>query len=1129
MNQYLSQLIPNKKLEGTWIGNYISNIRLVSLALLLVIIAGVVSFLQVPRRLNPEVDIALVIVNTVLPGASPNDVERLVTIPIEDSLDDVENVTDIRSTSEENVSSVVIEFENGVNPDEARDDVQKAIDTVNDLPDDATDPNVFKLDFENEPVWSFGIIGNLDPASLNEVTNTLVDKLESDKAIDSASATGLAKREVQIVIKPETLQEYELNPRSLQQAVSTSLSAFPAGTITSNQNSVSLSIDPSVDSVEDLRNLKVTIDGETIPLSSIATVIETSVVSDEATYITKGVASRGDEEAVNSPSVAISIFKSSSANIDEAVVKAEEIVNEYKAETNNAFEIITILNNAEEINSQFDELLNNFLATIVLVFLTLFSFLGIRQALIASFSIPLTFLISFTVMNISGISLNFLSMFSLLLALGLVVDDAIVIIAAMTDYYKTGKFSTKETAFLVWQDFITPIWTTTITTVWAFVPLLLATGLIGSFIKSIPVVVSATLLASTSVAVLVTLPLMKFLLKPELARRVVILFKIIAIAAVIAAIYFALPGNFRPIFKVMAILFAMLLLGFTFAYRKILADKIGTIFHNNVSDKAITRAKGFRTWLRKSSQTGIINTQVIKARYHLVLDKILSSKKNRRLSLWFVVIFAIFSYTLLPLGLVVNEFFPPGESDIVYVNVQLPVGTKSEITERVMLDVLDRVVDTPETNYITSSVGRADPLNDANSPGPNTALLTLSLLGEDERTQSSIDIAQGVRDKFVDYTDAKISVVEISGGPPVGSDIEIRLLGDNLDTLEAKANETITFLEENEATTNVQKSILPGVSKISFVPNLDALQEAGLNVGDVAFWLRTFATGFEYDEIDIEDDTYDIVFKMSSETQSVTSLGGLNIPTNNGLVQLSTLGDLVLKPNPTKITRSGGKRSIAVSAAVKDGFNIPAVGTELEEFADTELNLPTGYEWETGGANEENNESVQSIIQAMGLAFFLILITMVIQLGSFRKSIVVLLVIPLATSGVFTLFALTGIPLTFPGLIGMLALFGIVVNNSIMVVEKINQNLNVNIPFKDAVLDGASSRLEPIMFSSLTTIMGLVPITITDPLWRGLGGAIIAGLSFSGAIMLFFIPTVYYMLYHKDYSQQSSQPKLLKA
>ena len=253
---------------------------------------------------------------------------------------------------------------------------------------------------------------------------------------------------------------------------------------------------------------------------------------------------------------------------------------------------------------------------------------------------------------------------------------------------------------------------------------------------------------------------------------------------------------------------------------------------------------------------------------------------------------------------------------------------------------------------------------------------------------------------------------------------------------------------------------------------------------------------------------------MGSSTENVQSLSNVSLPTPKGVpAPLTNLGSLVLESNPTLITREGGKRTISITAGVKNGYTIPEVNTNLESYAKKALKLPADYTWSTGGVNQTNQESISSIYEAMLISILLIIVTMVLQFGSFRRAFIVILVIPLSISGVFIIFALTQTALTFPALIGVLALFGIVVKNSILVMDKIQANIKSGMEFTESIADAASSRLEPIALTSITAIVGLIPITLSDPLWRGLGGAIIAGLTFSGTIMLFFIPVVYYYIY----------------
>jgi multidrug efflux pump subunit AcrB len=306
------------------------------------------------------------------------------------------------------------------------------------------------------------------------------------------------------------------------------------------------------------------------------------------------------------------------------------------------------------------------------------------------------------------------------------------------------------------------------------------------------------------------------------------------------------------------------------------------------------------------------------------------------------------------------------------------------------------------------------------------------------------------------------------------------------------------------------------VSKVVFLPNYAKLAEAGISVDSIGLWTRIYASGFTLQSINFDKsvtDKEDVVFKFGNGLPDVSGMSVLNIPTMTGSsVPLLSLGNFELKTNPTIINRENGKRVVTVTASAVKGFSAGQLNKGLETYAKT-LKLDSGYSWQTGGVNEENAKSIQSILQAMIVSALLILITMVVQFKSFRQALIVLIVIPLAVSSVFLVFALTGTPLSFPALIGVLSLFGIVVTNSMFIVDKINLNQREGMPFREAIADAGASRLEPIILTKLCTVLGLLPITLSNPLWRGLGGAIISGLLLASTIMLLFIPAVYYELF----------------
>ncbi len=1100
---YLAQLKFDPKLEKSTIARYITNFRYVFLLILIIIVVGIGSYIALPRRLNPKINIPIVLISTVLPGAGPQDVESLVTVPLEDSINGVANIDALTSVSQSNVSLITVQFNSGVDPDKARDDIKSQLDSVSTLPKDALDPKVIKLDFENQPVWQFLITTNDDTASLTTFSNNLKEKLKKGATIKDVSLVGSETQEVQVLIKPDAMKSYGIDSFTLSRTIQAAIPSYPSGSLNTDNSSFSLTIDSTVKSIQQLRDLEIIVNGQPVKLSEIAEVTQRSTPSQAKTFWTN--AKSKQERAI-----AFSVYKTDSANIDRAVADAQKIADIETARYDGRYKVVSILDTSELISKQFNSVLESFFTTIILVIATLFVFLGLRQALIVALSIPLSFLITFTVMNIMGLTINFLTLFSLILALGLLVDDAIVVVTAMTAYWRTKKFTPSQTGLLVLRDFIVPIWSTTITAVWAFAPLLLSTGIIGEFIKSIPIVVSTTLLASTAIAVLITLPTTMLFLKPNFPKRVKVLFLLLMVLLIfVPIIMFTVDTPLALIALILAMLTMAL---FARNRRTILSHVLLKIKKTEWVHQIAIRTHQY-------SIHGVINSQLFATRYQKLITRLISSKSARVKTLVIVVVFSVFSYTLVPLGFVVNEFFPKADQNVLFLSIELPTGTNLQTSEKEARHIMESLRGTTQLKYVTAQIGQSfDTQNGGNAEsGANNILFTINLTDKEKRHIPSYVISDQLRNKFRAYSTGKASVLEDSGGPPAGSDIQIKLLGDDLKILNDYADKIVTYLKKEQGTNNVQKSINPGTSKIDFVPDHTKLAANGITVDQIGNQLRSFSSGFTISP-DVKLDSAineDLVLRQSTTAQNPKDLNTLSIQTNTGTqIPINELGSFRLAQNPTQITREDGKRTISVSAGVKRDFQVSIISAKLEKYAANGLNLPSGYEWKTGGVNEENQKSVTSIMEAMVLAFMLIAATMILQFGSYRKALIVLLVIPLAVSGVFVVFALTGTPLSFPTLIGILALFGIVVYHAMLIVDKINRNLRTtHMNLRQAIADAAASRVEPILFGTITTVVGLIPITLSDPLWRGLGGAIIAGMLFSGIIMLLFIPVVYYEIY----------------
>jgi multidrug efflux pump subunit AcrB len=1094
-NTYLQQLKFDPQLLRSFVAKYLGNPRLVLLLLTTIIGVGLYSYFNLPRRLNPEVKIPYVFISTVLPGASPQDIEALVTEPLENEVTGLNDVKEVTSSSRENVSVIQVEFNSGIDPEEARVDVQSAVDQA-ELPEDAQTPRVQAIDFENQPVWSFALTASGDTPSLSRFAHILKDELEEINTIENAATSGLEESEIRIEVDPSKVVNYNLNPIQLQQAIKSATGSFPAGSIRSEESIFALTIDPAVTDIQGLRELKINLNGSIVPLGEIASITEQGKPGLSESFFAAG-------DIAPERTIRFDIFKTDTANIDKAQRDAEAKIDEL-LEANPQFKIQTITNAAELIDEQFSHLLRDFAITVILVFVVLFLFLGLRQAVVSFIAVPITFLISFGVMKATGISLNFLSMFSLLLSLGLLVDDTIVVISAMTSYYRSGKFTPLQTGLLVWRDFFIPILTTTLTTVWAFLPLLLSTGIIGEFIKSIPIVVSSTLLASFFVAMLITLPLMIILLKPDLPNRVKIFLRILLFVSLLAIFLLIAPKGPILILEILALI---IFLGVTASVRLAMVRKSKVYIERKRKESRVVRE------VPRYVDSGIISFHSIGMRYKRALKGILLSPAARKRTIIMVVIFSLFSYLLVPLGFVKNEFFPKSDNDYIYATLELPAGTNAASSKDEALRILDELRLNPAIDYIIADVGSGFSSETGGTSQTESNNVLFSIVLPEERDQSSIDTAQMLRTRYATYSKGKFTIQEVSGGPPAGADIQIKLFGQDLATLQQYATKVENYLQEQEGIASTDRSIKPGTGKLVFVPDTAKLASNNIGVEQLGLFLRTFASGFTLDSVKFANnggEDKDVSLRFGGQPEYVENLQSLSLPTPVGAIPLSSLGSVELKPNPTLITREGGKRTISITAGIEPGYTPTELNTKLEQFANSGLALPEGYTWKTGGVNEENQNSVNSILTAMLLSFLLIIVTMVIQFSSLRKALIVMLVIPLSISGVFILFALTNTPLSFPALIGVLALFGIVVKNSILIVDKIHANEKAGIEFTESIADASESRLEAIALTSVATIMGLIPITLSDPLWRGLGGAIIAGLALSGTIMLFFIPVVYY-------------------
>ncbi len=1096
MSSSPTSISPSSPQDG--IARYFSRIRVVFLITLILFGAGSASYFNLTKELNPNIQIPIVFITTVLPGTDPEDMEQLVTIPLEDALENLSDVTKTTSTSQENVSHITLEFTSGTDPDQAKSNVQTALESVTALPKNAEKPNIQVLDFQNQPSLILAVTSrNGEQASLEHFADTLKETIKDLPGVERVNLGYRNSAITHIALTPEFVDTYHLSIPGLGSNIESALNNHPSGSLQTENTKYTLGIEKLADSIEDLRSLPISFGDTIMPLGSVAKITERAPLGSTEAFF-------ADHNTSPVPTILLSAFKSDAADT-RTTVDSILATSQYLSEREGGHITVTALfDGGQEISKSFDQLFNDFLMTFLLVFLVLLIFFGFRQSIIAALAIPITFLGTFLVMQMSGLSINFISLFSLLLALGILVDNTIVIVSAVASRRRIyADEDPMQNALHVFADYRIVILTTTITTIWAFLPLLLASGIIGEFIKPIPIVVSTALALSAIIALFIILPFMAALLAGNIPLRVKILEKILMAIIGIMILFFVTNGSvfFSPLF--LASLASLLIITFTLP---VVLRRLKTL---PVVTAGIARITRFHSRL---------NLDRIATRYHMFIKNILVSKNLRRRTFAMLIIFSLFSYALVPTGYVVNEFFPEDDQSIVYIRLKLPVGTSLEKSRLQTIDFAEKIRHETLARFVVAEIGAKPPTdNSPSSPDVNEILFTLILPDKKERDETSGALVERLNRDYASADMGEISATQISGGPPAGSDITLKLLGPDLATLDTIARTIRTHLDETASVTNISSS-LSVKGKMVFVPETDALAHFGVSTDALALALRTLGNGFTAkNDARFEDKKMDVTITLTDDMRgaSISDPDRIFVNGTNGTVPIRNLGQFILKENPASIDREDGKRVISVTADVAPGSSVSTESKKLETFARNNVSFPDGYAFQTGGVNEENTKSVRSILLAMLLSAALIFATMVMQFNSFRKAIIVLLVIPLAVSGVFIIFALFGIPLSFPSLIGVLALFGIVVNNSIIMVDKINKNMEQMSDLDEAIASGAASRLEPILLTALTTIIGLIPITLADPIWQGLGGAIIAGLTFSGIAKLFFIPVIYKSWFQK--------------
>jgi HAE1 family hydrophobic/amphiphilic exporter-1 len=1117
-SRYLERLQFNPELRKMWLNFFVTNFRVVILLILIISGWGIYSFLTLPRESNPEVKIPIAIVNTVYPGASPSDVEDFVTKKIEKDLSGLKGLKKITSNSSNSVSSIQVEFD-------AKEDIATAIRNLRDKvtaakPDistDAKDPQVIEISLDDAPIWAVSVIGPYDGFTLRDYADDIKTELEKIVGVREIHVSGGDVKEYRVAYKPDRLLFYGITSADANQAITAANTAIPGGNFDNGSLVYPIRSDARSIEIGDIAKIPVghTDDGSIVLLKDVANVTETAIK--KTSYSRLSIAGSAPKN-----SISLSLIKRQGASIldtvDAAKATVEKTIKTFPPGI--TYNITTDM--AKEVRTSFDQLTHDFLITVLLVSIILFLIVGLKEAFVAGIAIPLVFFVSFGLLKVFGITLNFLSLFSLILSLGLLVDDAIVVVSATKQYLNTGKFTPEEAVLLVLNDFKWVLTTTTLATVWAFLPLLFATGIVGQYLKSIPITVSITLVSSLLIALMINHPLAAVLERVRMTRKLFFIVEGLLIA--FAGMMFYSIGVTSAIFGVVALVILGWLIVWYEKGGKQTMQESARLSAREWTDDTLIRQKlalqgsQQHTDLGNRLIHGIINFHRFLPVYETSLRHYIFDQKRRRWVMGGVIAIFIGSILLVTTGVVRNEFFPISDQNYVYVDVKLPVGSSLDETNRRIAPVEEKLRAYKEVLSFTTIIGQASPSGNITTGGgasTNLGSIALTLKDKKDRNRKSYEIADALRKDLLaaHFQGIDISVSTPAGGPPAGAAFEAHITGDDLVVLTKIVNDIRVPLASIPGVINIETSLKDSVPEYTFKLDLVALERNNLNAAYVGMVLRTAVAGLELTKIIKEEKEIQLV--ATFDPASIPNLAAIqNLQILNLRKQpvfLKDVADVELKPAVDTITRIDQKRTVVLSAAADSTTNGPTILAAFNKKTAT-YKLPSGYSMSFGGENEQNAESFLSIVRAMFIAIILIVATLVIQFNSFRKALIVLVPIPLALIGVFVGMAVFDVSLGLPGLIGILALFGIVVKNAIILVDKIELNLKSGIAFEDAVADAGKSRLEAIFITSLCTIFGILPVTLSDEFWRALGSAVIFGLTLSSFLTLFIVPAFYLIL-----------------
>ncbi|MDE6483329.1 MAG: efflux RND transporter permease subunit [Rikenellaceae bacterium] len=1001
-----------------------------------VAILGLFSWSRLPVDLLPEIETNAIMVMTTYRGASAADIETNVTRPLENILNGVSDLKHVSSSSKENISIITLEFEYGIDIDVATNDVRDKLDmVVSALPDEADTPIIFKFGTDDIPIMLLSVSAKESMAGLYKILDdNVATPLARVKGVGTVSISGIPEREIQVYCDPLKLEAYGLTIEGIAQVIAAENRNVPAGSFDIGSESYSLRVQKEFTAADEMLGLVVgSADGAPVYLRDVATVTDTREERAQEVYTNREVGGM------------IMIQKQSGANSVEIARKVEEMLPKIEKNLPSDIKIGTIVNTSDNILNTIDSLTETISITFAVVMLVVFVFLGRwRATFVVVLTIPISLLSALIYLLVSGNTLNIISMSALSIAIGMVVDNAIVVLENITTHIERGS-RPKQAAVFATNEVAISVIASTLTTVAVFLPLTMITGMAGILFKQLGWMVTIILTVSTVAAITLTPMLCSQMLR--LDAKSSRLHRII----------------FTPIERALDAL-------------------------NN----GYARLLGWGYRHRAVVVTGAV---------------------------------VLFLGVVMGVGrMLKTEYFPTQDNARISITVKLPAGTRQEITRDLALRINDTLTaHYPEIKVINFSEGQADTDNALSSMQDNGTYLisfNISLVSVEERDRGLTVIGDLMRkdlDKFPEIRTYQVVEGGMSGGTGGQSVVDIEIYGYDLASTDRLAADVAARMSQVEGCTQVN------ISRDEYAPEYqvdfdrEKLARSGLNVSTAASYLRNRINGSVASYYREDGDEYDIRVRYARRfRESVEDIENITIYNGRGDgIKVKDLGRVVETFTPPTIERKDRERIITVSCVVGHDAAMSDILAEAGKVME-QVEIPSGVTWQFGGTFEDQQETFADLFTLMALIVILVFIIMAAQFESFTYPFVIMFSIPFALVGVILGLVATGTPMGVMALLGILMLVGIVVNNGIVLVDYTNLCRERGMGVREAVVTAGRSRLRPVLMTTLTTVIGMIPLAIDkgegSEMWRSMGLTVACGLSFSTLVTLVLVPILYSLM-----------------